>query len=176
MTKHHCANDVCRNCDIKRTDPGCCGAALRAECCNPSNPARLARCLGGEVGQGGRSLGPAGTAAGLCGPVAQRSGRGMLYHHPSAPHRRPKTWAQCTNTDRSPSAAREDGNRTQETPGEEQERRESMELRQLRCDLFISLLVKWPLPNLLLECSHSHVGEHFHCDTTGWWHILHHYS
>lgn len=73
------------------------------------------------MGPGGRSLGPAGTADGLCGPVGQRSGRGTLYRRPSAPRRRLTTWAQCTNTDQSPSAAREDEIHTPGTPEEEQE-------------------------------------------------------
>lgn len=92
--------------------------ALTAECCNPSSLGKLARCLGGEVGQGERSLGPAGTAGVLCGPVGQRSGRGTRYHRLSAPRRRLETWAQCTDTDQSPSAARGDEIHTQGTPEE----------------------------------------------------------
>ena len=77
------------------------------------------RCLAGEVGRGGRTPGPAGTAGGWSWLVGQRSGTGMLYRRPSAPRRRPATSARCTSTDRSPSAAREDGSHTRETPEEE---------------------------------------------------------
>lgn len=98
------------------THPGCCGLVLRAKCCNPSILGRWGRCLVGWAGPGGHLPGPVGTAGGWCELVGQRSSTGRPYRHPSAHHRRPATSAPCTNTDRSPSAGREDGNRTQKKP------------------------------------------------------------
>lgn len=139
-----------------------------AGCCKPSSLGVWVHCPGGEVWWEEHSPDPAGTAVGLCEPVGKKSSRGTPYLRPSEHRKMLTTVALCTNTDLSPSAGHEGGNHTQETPMEKQKSQCS---GRSDCESFKAIMVI--RFNLLLECSHCHVGKHFHRDTTGRRNILH---
>lgn len=71
------------------------------------------------------------------------------------------TWDRCTGTDRLSSAAHGGENRTRKTPGG-QERWKLGNYNKVYIHIF---LIMGRFSDLLLECSHCHVGKDFDCYT-----------